>query len=813
MTELTHTPRLLPEVSERAPRQPVLRSSLTPGGDDGKDGVPLREYLGAVRRYAWLVVAAVLVSVGISAYRLSRELPRYVSSASVRLIDPTVPMAGDLAAGTSTNQVSGWYTDPIASQLRALRSRAVAGAVVDSLGLRLAPERPDFPFAVVGPVRVNSAARTGDTVEVTFGEGGVTARLRGQTARAAYGAPLELSGVRAVFTARPDLPTARFHVVSREDAVSGVVAGLQAKTPELTNFIDIGYQAYDPHLAQRVADAAALAFQRLNAQSAQQESRRRRLFIQEQLRSTDSLLVAAQYQLSAFRKGVQAFSPREKFRTTQEGLSGLRLRREELEQERRIYEQMRQQLAGAPGRESAEQLAALAAAPQVSGNSGMASLYQQLTRWQTARDSLTTGPWSRAASNPDVERLDSLIETSRSRLVRAVESRGTALAAQVGVIDEVMAGDAASIATLPDAEAEEQRLGRQVETLQTLVDDLLREQQKARIDEAVEAGQVEIVDTALLPAGPIGSGGKKRLFFALLVGLMIGGTGALLLDRMNTAILRREDLETYLHLPTLAVVPRVAPEGDAARRRLRLPTRALARRGPQPADGLITVTDLHSVGSQAYRKLRTHLIFSTAGDPLRTIMVTSAGASEGKSTVCANLAVTFAQQHMRVLLVDCDMRRSRLHTIFDAPRTPGLTEVLVGQATLEQAVRPTLVEGLSILPAGTLAPNVSELLGAAAMRRTLEALQAAYDLVIVDTPPVLAAADAEILGVQTDAVLMVVRAGQTDRHSAQYALQQLRAIGARVVGAVLNDPDQKVAGYGRYTYYYEYYSDAGTAKA
>lgn len=809
LSDLTPGNRLLPEPTDRVHRAPVLRSSLTPGGDEQRDGLPLGEYLAALRRYLWLVVAAVSVSVGLAVYRVSRELPMYSASAAIRLIDPRVPMSGDLAAGAGTDQLPGWYTDPILSQIQLLRSRAVAGAVADSLGLRLAPERRDFPYAAIADIDVNSGARIGTVVVVAFGAQGVTARAGGVQARAAYGAPLELPGLRIVFASRPaELATARFTVVSRDDAINATLGGIQARPRELTNVIDVGYLSYDRHLAQRAADATAVSFQRLNAESAQQESRRRRMFIQEQLRSTDSLLVIAQYALSSFRRQVQAFSPREKFRSTQEGLSGLRLRRAELDQERRIYDQMHTALQADLDREGSEQIAALAASPQVTTNGGLVSLYQQLIQYQTRRDSLTTGQWSRAVTNPDIERLDSLINTSKSRMVRAVQARSTALAAQMRVMDEVMASDASSIAGLPDAEAEEQRRGRQVETLQTLVDDLLREQQKARIDEAVEAGQVEIVDHALIPGSPMGRGGKKRVFFALLIGLMIGGGGALVLDRLNTALFRREDIEQHLRVPTLAIIPRISPNGNGRHRRwLRLPTRALSRRGAAQGNGLITVSDLHSAGSQAYRKLRTHLIFSTAGDPLRTLLVTSPAASEGKSTVSANLAVTFAQQHLRVVLVDCDMRRSRLHAMFGVGRVPGLTEVLAGQSPLADAVQPTAVEGLWLLPAGTLVPNVSELLGAASMQRTLQALAADFDLVIVDTPPVLAAADAEILGVQTDAVLVVVRAGQTERHSAQYAVQQLRAIGARVVGAVLNDPDEKVAAYGRYTYYYDYYSD------
>jgi capsular exopolysaccharide synthesis family protein len=803
------------QVAERPQHAPLLRSSLTPQPEAEPDGIPLRDYLNSLRRYWVLVAAAVALSTGVAIWRLSKELPMYAASTSVRLRDASVKMAGDLntTGQASNDQLPGYYTDPVLSMIQVLKSRSVAGPVVDSLGLRLQPAKPDFPYAVIGPVRVNSAAHTGDTMSVTFGSDGVTGHLRGVTARAPYGMPLVLPGVDATFTGRPPLSSARFAIISREDAINMVLNGLQAHQRELTNVIDIGFTAYDRTLAQRVADASASSFQHVDADAAQQKSRRRALFIREQLHSTDSLLMAAQFQLSAFRKSVNAFSPQDKFKSTQEGLANLRLHREELDQERRLYQQMGTAL-NTGSSNGGEQLAALAASPQVTSNGGLVSLYQQMQRYQTMRDSLTTGPWSRAGSNPDVQRLDSLIVTSRGRLAMAVNARTTAIEAQEKVLDDVMASDAASVAQLPDAEAEQQRLSRQVETLQTLADDLLREQQKARIDEAVEAGQVEIMDQALVPGSPIPRGLKKRVLFALLVGLMIGSGGAILLDRLNTALFRREEIETLLHVPVLAIVPRISPDAQDKRRRLgkvKLPGTALVRRAPTPADALITVTDLHSAGSQAYRKLRTHLIFSTGGDPLRTLLVTSPGASEGKSTVCANLAVTFAQQHMRVLLVDCDMRRSRLHTLFGADRTPGLTEVLARQGTLEEAIRPTQVDGLHILPAGTLVPNISELLGGAGMRAVLAELSSRYDLVVVDTPPVLAAADAEILGVQTDAVLMVVRAGQTDRQPAQYAVQQLRAIGARVVGAVLNDPDEKVADYGRYTYYYDYYSSSANA--
>jgi capsular exopolysaccharide synthesis family protein len=170
------------------------------------------------------------------------------------------------------------------------------------------------------------------------------------------------------------------------------------------------------------------------------------------------------------------------------------------------------------------------------------------------------------------------------------------------------------------------------------------------------------------------------------------------------------------------------------------------------------------------------------------------------------MAVSFAQQGMRVLIVDCDLRRSRLHKMFSIPREPGLTEFVLGQLDQDAVIRETGVTGLYVLPSGQLPPNPSELLGGQKMRVGLAKLSEAFDLVVLDTPPLLAASDAAILATLADGVVMVVRAGVTEIEAGQQAIQQLASVGARVVGAVLNDPDSKVRKYGGY-YKYEYASD------
>jgi capsular exopolysaccharide synthesis family protein len=251
-------------------------------------------------------------------------------------------------------------------------------------------------------------------------------------------------------------------------------------------------------------------------------------------------------------------------------------------------------------------------------------------------------------------------------------------------------------------------------------------------------------------------------------------------------------MERHLRVPALAVIPPIAAT-SWRRTPLRLPLRAGSANGAGRngvAGELVAATRVHSVGAEAYRTLRTNLQFSQAVANLRSVVVTSPSGGEGKTTTAANLAVTFAQQGSRVLLVDCDVRRPRVHGVFHRPKEPGLTDVLLGTVSVEEAIQQTTVPGLSIIAAGTL-PSVSatDLLSGPVLRSLMTSLGADYELVILDAPPVLVAANAAVLGTAVDGVLLVVRAGQTDPASAQDAIHQLTAVGAHVIGAVLNDPD------------------------
>jgi capsular exopolysaccharide synthesis family protein len=214
------------------------------------------------------------------------------------------------------------------------------------------------------------------------------------------------------------------------------------------------------------------------------------------------------------------------------------------------------------------------------------------------------------------------------------------------------------------------------------------------------------------------------------------------------------------------------------------------------------------VVAEAYRSLRTNISFARAQSRARTLVLTSPGPADGKSTTVANLAITFAQQGQRTLLVDADLRRAVLDKTFSVPRTPGLTEVIVGVSPLSAAVHPTTVENLFVMASGQLPPNPSELLGSDRMRDVLAEAREAFDVVLFDSPPLLAVTDAAVLSTIVDGAILVVRVGSTSREAVRRATAHLRAVHSRVLGAVLNDIDASTGGYyGGYGYYaYAYHA-------
>ena len=314
---------------------------------------------------------------------------------------------------------------------------------------------------------------------------------------------------------------------------------------------------------------------------------------------------------------------------------------------------------------------------------------------------------------------------------------------------------------------------------------VLKEQlAQMQVSGAVDSGDVVLVTPAQTPVSPSSPKPAQDALLGLAVGLALGLGAAFLRDSLDDKLGTKEAAEHAGGAPVLAMTPVVA-----------------AWRRQQPI--VVVVAEPTSPAAESYRSLRTSLQFIRQEGKLRSIVVTSPGAAEGKTATLANLGVVFAQAGERVVLVSCDLRRPRIGAFFDVDEEEGLTDVLLGRRKLEQALVPVPgFDRLSLLPAGPVPPNPAELLNSARAREVFASLREGFDLVLIDSPPVLPVTDAAILSRHADATLMLAAAGQTRRGDLHRAVEKLNQVGTKILGLVLNKVSRQT---GRdYGYYYGY---------
>jgi len=365
-------------------------------------------------------------------------------------------------------------------------------------------------------------------------------------------------------------------------------------------------------------------------------------------------------------------------------------------------------------------------------------------------------------------------------------------------------------------------LSKEAASLRDLYQAVLKQVKEIEISAQSTSSNVFVSDYASLPTSP--SAPKSDLIIVLftVVGLGAGLVLAFVLESFDTTFKNSEEVQAQLDLPLLGAIPQFEGSGVRLPARVRKaleaahgkakpesPTTSAAPEEPVvgPArllpQRIVAVSAPGDAVSEALRTIRAGILLSSADNPPRVVMISSAMKGEGKTTIVANLAVTLAQASHRTLMIDADLRVSQLSQLFqplDASTSAGLTDLLTGHAQLSQVVHHTAVPCLDILPAGSRAPNPAELLGSHTMGHLVHDLQQRYDFVLLDSPPILPVADGLLLSRLVDSVVLVVRSRATDRKVAQEARRRLLRVNARVLGVVLNDLDTKGDGYDMLVY-------------
>ncbi len=349
----------------------------------------------------------------------------------------------------------------------------------------------------------------------------------------------------------------------------------------------------------------------------------------------------------------------------------------------------------------------------------------------------------------------------------------------------------------PEAQAERNRLETQLNQNRQLYASLLQTFEQVRLAEAESISTVIQADPATIPERPISPKVLQNTLLAAIVGGMLAVGGIFLVEALDDTVKTPDDVTRVTGLPVLGVVA----EHDTGK------------------GDLITVSQPRSPVAEAFRSLRTNIQFASVDHPVQTLLVTSALPSEGKSTVAANLAVALAQSGKKVVLLEADLRRPSVHRYLKVPNRLGLSAMFVQtQVYLDGNLQGTRVPNLKVLTAGDLPPNPSELLGSERMYAIIRQVKEQADLLVLDTPPVMAVTDAVVLSPRVDGVLLVVKPGSTKLSALQTAIEQLQRVGAKVLGVVFNGVQLKGYRYRYYSssyYYYgyhEYYGSEGKKK-
>jgi polysaccharide biosynthesis transport protein len=337
-------------------------------------------------------------------------------------------------------------------------------------------------------------------------------------------------------------------------------------------------------------------------------------------------------------------------------------------------------------------------------------------------------------------------------------------------------------------------LKRETESARNMYEVLIKRFKETTLTEDMRAGNIRVIDRAEIPEHQVKPRKKLNILLAIIVGLVTGIGLAFFFEYLDNTIKIPEDVKQHLKIPYLGPVPLFASEkegnpGDAMR------------------PDLVAFHLPKSTASESFRGIRTSILLSSADSAPQIILVCSTGPREGKTINAANIAVTMAQSGSKVIILDCDMRRPKIHKLFGIPREHGISNLLATSSDVEGAIVHSRIPNLDVMPCGPIPPNPSEILGSKRMVSLLDTLRKRYTRIIIDSPPSTAVTDAVVLSKFVDGVILVIRAGETIRQMAKNGVAQFEAVGAPLIGAILNAVDLGRDSYYYFKYYYYYYGE------
>ena len=716
----------------------------------------LREYLRVLIKRRWTVLSTVAIIFGVVTIATLRKTPIYDAAGTIAINkpDPTFLNLKDPGGGGED------YYDPadLDTEARILRSDLLALQVIKQLNLDKRPE-----FGGSGEASTASLALTTDALQ-------------------------------------PDS--------EKTSALLGTFKGnLGVSLVPNTRIIEIHFRSIDRDLAARVVNTLINTYIEQNFKTRFESTMQASDWLSKQLVDLQMKVETSQEKLVRYQKEHEILGIDEKQNIITSKLDELNKELTAAESERMEKESV-YNLVQSGDKETAT--AAAISAGGEGGNISSSSLMEKLReqqadlKIQVAQFSTQFGP-----SYPKVAQLDSQlkevevqIQAEMKKVVARVRGEYLTALQRENMLHAAMDKQKQEANQLNESAIEYSLLKRDVETNRTLYEGLLEKLKEAGVTAGLRSNNIRSVDVARVPAAPSEPNVPRNLTFALALGLTTGIGLAFLLEGMDNTVRTPEQAQTISGLSPLGIIPLGSKNSSESGGRPQLslaPTKEIVE--------LVTQSRPQSQMAESYRALRTSLLLTSLGAPPKVILITSALPQEGKTTTSINTAIVLAQKGTRVLLIDADLRRPSIHKALSIGPKTGLSNVLTGNATLQQAtIRSTLLPTLFVLPAGPPPPNPAELLASSNMRDVVAELREQYDHIVIDTPPTLSVTDAVVMSTRADAVVLVIRSGQTTKQALRRSREILMQVNARIAGVLLNavnlnSPD--------YYYYYEYQGKYG----
>lgn len=771
---------LRPELADSEDRRLELLKGY-PLPEENEEAAYLRAYWRILRTRRWTVLSALFVILTLVTIYTLREKPLYQANAMLE-IEQENPNIVTVKEIFQLSNVSESYLN---TQYKILQSDSIAREVIRKLHLDQVKEFN--PPESAWPWDEGKKSASGD----------------------------------------PALPTDAAH----EQTVLRLFKERLSVTPvPQSRLVNVSFNSYDPKLAANVVNTLVSSYVKQNLLAHWEASQQASSWLSKQLESLKIKLENSEDNLQQYAQA-NGLLYLESAQGQNENIVNQRLRK--------LQDELTQAQADLYQKSSLYHLVQAGdygALPGVFDNKMMQDLTVKLASLEQQKAQLAP---NFNASYPkmqeihsQIDRIQSFLKQQQQQAARNIKDEYLAAQRRVALVQEAFEEQQAQANSVAEKSVQYNILKREVDSNKQLYEGLLQRMKEAGISAGLKASNIRLVDNAVPPVEPFKPKILLNLAVGLFVGLVCGVSLAFLQEHMDNTLKTPDDIENFLRMPALAMIPSshaanhhknghrqpAVPQAlmDAVGMSIPRSLKAAGHNGNGHGNGngngnghrngwlrVDSALNQFSALSEAFRGLRTSVLLSTASRPPRSLVFVSAEPSEGKTTICSNLAISLAQLGKRVLVIDGDMRRPTLHEFFHLPISPGLVNYLTGDTDWRELRQPSGLENLDCLSCGPVPPNPSELIFSPRMRALIREASAEYDLVLLDAPPLLNVADGRILSTMVEGTIMVVKGGVTPREMVRRAEIYISEVGGRLIGVVLNNVDLRREGY--YSGYDTYY--------